>query len=292
MGKITRAISENGGILISVINSTDIVAQAEKIHKTSAVVTAALGRTLSAAAMMGCSLKSGEQSLTIRVKGDGPAGAIIAVSDDYGNVRGYVSNPIVELPLNDKGKLDVGGAVGKNGLLYVIKDVGMKDPYIGSVPLVSGEIAEDITSYFAYSEQVPTVCALGVLVAPDLSVKAAGGFLVQLLPGASEEEIALLESNLNSLKSITQMLDDGMQNLQIANLVLNGFHPNILDEFEVEYRCNCSRDRVEKTMISLGEKELTDMAAQSESTQVCCHFCDQKYTFTPEEIGQLLKQAR
>ena len=289
MGKITRAISENGGIVITVINSTDVVAKAEQIHQTSAVVTAALGRTLTAASMMGCALKSGEQSITIRVKGDGPVGAIIAVSDDYGNVRGYVTNPIVELPLNDRGKLDVGGAVGRDGLLYVIKDTGMKDPYVGSVPLVSGEIAEDITAYFAYSEQIPTVCALGVLVAPDLTVQAAGGFLVQLLPGASEEEISMLENNINKLDSITQMLDRNMGNMEIAELVLEGFNPNILDEFEVDYRCNCSKSRVEKMLLSLGREDLQEMAASAEDTEICCHFCDKKYSFTPEEIQNLIK---
>lgn len=289
MGKITRAISENGGIVITVINSTDMVAKAEQIHKTSAVVTAALGRTLTAASMMGCALKSGEQSITIRVKGDGPVGAVIAVSDDYGNVRGYVTNPVVELPLNERGKLDVGGAVGRDGLLYVIKDTGMKDPYVGSVPLVSGEIAEDITAYFAYSEQIPTVCALGVLVAPNLTVQAAGGFLVQLLPGASDEEITMLENNINKLDSITQMLDRNMGNMEIAELVLEGFNPNILDEFEVDYRCNCSKSRVEKMLLSLGKEDLQEMADSADDTEISCHFCDKKYTFSPEDIKNLMK---
>ncbi len=308
MGRILRAISENGGVVITAADTTDIAARAEQIHKTSAVVTAALGRLLTAASMMGCSLKGEESSLTLRLKGDGPAGSVIAVSDDRGNVRGYVQNPVVELPLNRYGKLDVGGAVGQNGLLHVIKDVGMKDPYVGSVPLVSGEVAEDITAYFAASEQIPTVCALGVLVNPDLTVKVAGGFLVQLLPGATEDEISRLEENIKGLPSMTNMLDSGLAleqiidrvlagfapnilDEQIIDRVLAGFAPNILDEFPVDYRCNCSRSRVEQMLISLGRTELADMAAKGEDTEVACHFCDKKYRFTAKEIEKLQKQC-
>lgn len=291
MGRILRAISENGGVVITAADTTDIAARAEQIHKTSAVVTAALGRLLTAASMMGCSLKGEESSLTLRLKGDGPAGSVIAVSDDRGNVRGYVQNPVVELPLNRYGKLDVGGAVGQNGLLHVIKDVGMKDPYVGSVPLVSGEVAEDITAYFAASEQIPTVCALGVLVNPNLTVKVAGGFLVQLLPGATEDEISRLEENIKGLPSMTNMLDSGLALEQIIDRVLAGFTPNILDEFPVDYRCNCSRSRVEQMLISLGRTELADMAAKGEDTEVACHFCDKKYRFTAKEIEKLQKQC-
>lgn len=291
MGRILRAISENGGVVITAADTTDIAARAEQIHKTSAVVTAALGRLLTAASMMGCSLKGEESSLTLRLKGDGPAGSVIAVSDDRGNVRGYVQNPVVELPLNRYGKLDVGGAVGQNGLLHVIKDVGMKDPYVGSVPLVSGEVAEDITAYFAASEQIPTVCALGVLVNPDLTVKVAGGFLVQLLPGATEDEISRLEENIKGLPSMTNMLDSGLALEQIIDRVLAGFAPNILDEFPVDYRCNCSRSRVEQMLISLGCTELADMAAKGEDIEVACHFCDKKYRFTAKEIEKLQKQC-
>lgn len=287
MGRVLRAISENGGVVMTAIDSTDIVARAEQIHESSAVVTAALGRLLTAASIMGCGLKGKEQSVTLRLSGGGPAGNVIAVSDAWGNVRGTVSQPVVELPLNPYGKLDVGGAVGRDGTLTVIRDTGMKDPYVGSVPLVSGEVAEDVTAYYAASEQVPTVCALGVLVNPDLTVRAAGGFLVQLLPGALEEEIEQLEGNLKELPSVTQMLEGGMSLEQIIERVLDGFAPNILDEFPVEYRCNCSRQRVEKALLSLGNEELQEMIDEGEPVEVCCHFCERKYNFTQEELKNL-----
>lgn len=287
MGRVLRAISENGGVVMTAIDSTDVVARAEQIHESSAVVTAALGRLLTAASIMGCGLKGKEQSVTLRLSGGGPAGNVIAVSDAWGNVRGTVSQPVVELPLNPYGKLDVGGAVGRDGTLTVIRDTGMKDPYVGSVPLVSGEVAEDVTAYYAASEQVPTVCALGVLVNPDLTVRAAGGFLVQLLPGALEEEIEQLEGNLKELPSVTQMLEGGMSLEQIIERVLDGFAPNILDEFPVEYRCNCSRQRVEKALLSLGNEELQEMIDEGEPVEVCCHFCERKYNFTQEELKNL-----
>ncbi|MBC2870613.1 Hsp33 family molecular chaperone HslO [Bittarella massiliensis] len=287
MGRVLRAISENGGVVMTAIDSTDVVARAEQIHESSAVVTAALGRLLTAASIMGCGLKGKEQSVTLRLSGGGPAGNVIAVSDAWGNVRGTVSQPVVELPLNPYGKLDVGGAVGRDGTLTVIRDTGMKDPYVGSVPLVSGEVAEDVTAYYAASEQIPTVCALGVLVNPDLTVRAAGGFLVQLLPGALEEEIEQLEGNLKELPSVTQMLEGGMSLEQIIERVLDGFAPNILDEFPVEYRCNCSRQRVEKALLSLGNEELQEMIDEGEPVEVCCHFCERKYNFTQEELKNL-----
>ena len=287
MGRVLRAISENGGVVMTAIDSTDVVARAEQIHESSAVVTAALGRLLTAASIMGSGLKGKEQSVTLRLSGGGPAGNVIAVSDAWGNVRGTVSQPVVELPLNPYGKLDVGGAVGRDGTLTVIRDTGMKDPYVGSVPLVSGEVAEDVTAYYAASEQVPTVCALGVLVNPDLTVRAAGGFLVQLLPGALEEEIEQLEGNLKELPSVTQMLEGGMSLEQIIERVLDGFAPNILDEFPVEYRCNCSRQRVEKALLSLGNEELQEMIDEGEPVEVSCHFCERKYNFTQEELKNL-----
>ncbi len=287
MGRVLRAISENGGVVMTAIDSTDVVARAEQIHESSAVITAALGRLLTAASIMGCGLKGAEQSVTLRLSGGGPAGNVIAVSDAWGNVRGTVSQPVVELPLNPYGKLDVGGAVGRDGTLTVIRDTGMKDPYVGSVPLVSGEVAEDVTAYYAASEQIPTVCALGVLVNPDLTVRASGGFLVQLLPGALEEEIERLEGNLKGLPSVTQMLEKGMSLEQIIGRVLDGFAPNILDEFPVEYRCNCSRQRVEKALLSLGNEELQEMIDEGEPVEVCCHFCEKKYSFTQEELKNL-----
>lgn len=278
MSRLIRAISDHGGVLFCAVDSTQIVREAERIHKTSAVTSAALGRLLTAASMMGVLLKRGSDSLTLRVKGGGPAGAVLAVANGDGNVRGYVSRPVVELPPRADGKLDVGGAVGRDGTLSVAKDMGMKEPYIGQVPLVSGEIAEDITSYYAVSEQTPTVCALGVLVDRDLSILAAGGYLIQLLPGAGEAEIARLERNVAALPSVTALLSGGVSLEEILARALDGFSPHVLDEREVCYRCDCSRARVERALLSLGREELSEIAKEAKPVEVSCHFCDKKYS--------------
>ncbi len=289
MGKLVRTISHEGGVICIAVDSTDAIAKMEQIHKTSAVITAAEGRLLTAASIMGTLLKSKDDSITLRMEGNGPVGHLIAVSDGTGNVKGYMTNPVVELPLNSKGKLDVAGAVGDDGFLYVIRDMGMKEPYIGQVPIVSGEIAEDITSYYAVSEQIPTVCGLGVLVAEDLSVKAAGGFLVQLLPGATDEEIDMLEANIAKLKPVSQMIEEGMSPQEIAFQVLEGFEPEVLDEYNMDYVCDCSRDRVERALISIGKKELLDMAKEEKQIEVGCQFCDKKYIFTSHQLKELAK---
>ena len=289
MGKTVRYISEDGAIVMVAVDSTDIVYRAEQIHKTSAVVTAALGRLLTAASLMGSMLKGKDDSVTLKLAGDGPAGSVIAVSDSSGNPRGYVQNPVVEIPLNAYGKLDVSGAVGKNGYLYVIRDLGFGQPYIGQTPIVSGEIAEDIASYYANSEQIPTVCALGVLVDRDLTVKKAGGYLIQLLPGAPEEDISALEENIRSIAPVTVMLDEGKSIDDICHIALKGFEPQLLDESMSEYRCNCSRDRVKQALVSIGREELEKLAQEQEETQIECHFCDKKYVFSKEEILDLLK---
>ncbi len=289
MGKTVRYISEDGAIVMVAVDSTDIVYRAEQIHKTSAVVTAALGRLLTAASLMGSMLKGKDDSVTLKLAGDGPAGSVIAVSDSSGNPRGYVQNPVVEIPLNAYGKLDVSGAVGKNGYLYVIRDLGFGEPYIGQTPIVSGEIAEDIASYYANSEQIPTVCALGVLVDRDLTVKKAGGYLIQLLPGAPEEDISALEENIRSIAPVTVMLDEGKSIDDICHIALKGFEPQLLDESMSEYRCNCSRDRVKQALVSIGREELEKLAQEQEETQIECHFCDKKYVFSKEEILDLLK---
>lgn len=289
MAKIVRTISHDASVVATAIDATDIVSEIEKIHKTSAVVTAALGRLTIAASLIGNSLKGANDSVTIRMDGGGATGCLIAVSDSHGNVKSYVSNPIVEIPLNKYGKLDVAGAVGKDGRISVVKDLGLKEPYVGQVPIVSGEIAEDIANYFAVSEQIPTVCGLGVLVNPDLTVKAAGGYLIQLLPFADESCIDKLEANVNTLQPVTAMLDSGMSAEDIAKRVLEGLEPDLLDEFEVLYKCDCNKSRVEKALISLGKEELDKMAAEEEQIEVCCHFCDKKYNFTKEEIIQLGK---
>lgn len=292
MSKVVRCITEEGSIIMMAADTTDIVSKAESIHKTSAVTTAALGRLLTAASLMGQSLKGENNSISLQIKGDGPAGTVMAVSDYHGNVRGYVDNPIVELPLNKQGKLDVGGAVGRNGNLYVVKDLGLKEPYVGQTPLVSGEIAEDVTSYFALSEQIPTVCSLGVLVNPDLSVKAAGGFIVQLLPSAMEEDIVFVENAVKNLESVSSMIDRGMTPEQICRFVLEGRNVDVLDESESEYKCNCSRQRIERALISTGEKTLKELAEEGKREEVCCHFCDKKYYFEKEDFERLLKQSR
>lgn len=291
MGKLVRYITEDGSAYVIAADSTDMVAEMERIHKTSAVVSAALGRLLTAASMMGAMLKGDNDSITLRFNGDGPTGSLIAVSDSGGNARGYVQNPIVEIPLNDKGKLDVKGAVGSSGYLYVLKDLGLNEPFTGATEIVSGEIAEDITNYFAVSEQTPTVCALGVLVNPDLSVSCAGGFLIQLLPGCPEETIYAIEKALSDIPSITQMLQSGLTADDIAKRAMKGMNVEKLDESEFTYKCNCSRERVVKALLTTGKEALQDMADSKEDTKVECHFCDKVYIFTPEEIRELIKNA-
>ncbi len=289
MGKIVRYITEDGSAFIIVADTTDVVAEAERIHKTSAVTTAALGRLLTAASMMGDMLKGKDDSITLRLAGGGPAGSIIAVSDSNGNARGYVQNPIVEIPLNDKGKLDVKGAVGTNGYLYVMKDIGLKEPYVGSTQIVSGEIAEDITNYFAVSEQTPSVCALGVLVNPDLTVKKAGGFIIQLLPGCPDSIIDKIEYAMNDIEPITVMLDKGMTPDEIAARAMNNINIEKLDEYDISYKCNCSKERVEAAIISTGMDTLQEMVDSGENAEVECHFCDKKYVFSPDEIKKLMQ---
>ena len=279
-----RGISENGGIVFYGVDSTEIVREMERLHKTSAVTTAALGRLLTAASMMGIMLKSTRDSVTIQIRGGGPAGRLLAVSDGTGNVKGYVENPVVELPPREDGHLDVGTAVGRDGTLDVIRDLGMREPYIGQVPRTSGEIAEDITSYLAISEQVPTVCAFGVLVDTDLSVRCAGGFIVQLLPGATEQEIDLLEQNIKAMPSVTAMLEQGKTVRDMLDMALQGFQPDILDSYHVTYRCDCSRERVEGMLRSLGRKEVEKLRDEDPIAEVNCQFCDKTYKVDLNEL--------
>lgn len=289
MGSFVRMITASGAAVCYSVDTTDMVGRAEYLHQTSAVVTAGLGRLLTAASIIGAGLKGEDNSVTLRVKGDGPVGSIVAVADANGNAKGYVENPIVELPLNQYGKLDVSGAVGKSGSLHVMKDLGMKEPYIGMIPLVSGEIAEDITSYFATSEQTPTVCALGVLVNPDLTVRAAGGYMVQLLPGAVEEDIAKLEENVGRLLSVTQMLDEGLNPEEIAHKVLEGMEPELLDKRSVEYRCDCNRGKVQQAIASLDVTELRAMLEEDGQAEVGCHFCNHKFLFGADSLREILE---
>lgn len=290
MGKLYRAISADGSAFAEVLDAKDIVSEIERIHKTSAVVTAGLGRLTVAASLMGYMLKGECDTITLRVNGGGQTGQLTAVADSWGNVKSCVANPVVEIPLNSKGKLDVGGAVGTDGTLSVVKDLGLKEPYVGVVPLVTGEIAEDIASYYATSEQIPTVCSLGVLVNPDLTVRSAGGFLVQLLPFADEKVIDIIEQNVAKIRPISAMLDEGITPEEIANMLLDGLEPNVLDTAEPVYHCDCSRERTERVLISIGNKELEEIAAEGKDTSVLCHFCGKEYVFTPDEITKLINK--
>ena len=290
MGKIVRAISKDGSILSCAVDTTDIVGKAEQYHKTSAVTTAALGRLLTGASMMGAMLKSEGDTLCVRIDGNGPAGTVYAESDYRGNVRGFVEHPIVEdLPKRADGHLNVGAAVGADGTLTVVKDLGLKEPYVGQVPLVSGEIAQDITSYYATSEQIPTVCSLGVLVNPDLTVAKSGGFIIQLLPFADDSAVDIIEKNLESLQAVTKMLSDGMSVEEIALKAIEGTDGNVLDEWEIDYVCDCSREYCEDILRSMDSDELMNIAKEDGGVQVECHYCDGKYKFTLEEIGEIIK---
>lgn len=290
MDKLVRCISSDGTLVIMAADTTQMVETAQEIHKPSAVVTAALGRLLTAASLMGSMLKGKDDSITLRINGGGEAGTVLAVSDSDGNTRGYAANPIVEIPLNSKGKLDVAAAVGKDGSLTVIKDLGLKGPYVGQVPIVSGEIAEDITSYYAISEQIPSVCALGVLVNPDLSVKNAGGFIIQLLPTASDDTIDKVEEDIKDIPPVTAMLSDGLTPEEICKKVLPNFELEVLDESSPEYKCNCSRERVVRALISTGVDELNELA-KDENTEVKCQFCTKAYNFSSADIKGIIKKA-
>lgn len=287
MDELLRMITRDGGIKAMAITGKELVERARCIHKTWPVATAALGRTLMGCSMLGADLKTESGSVTLRIKGDGPLGAVIAVSDSHGNVRGYLQNGQIDLPRKGPAKLDVGAGVGKEGSLTVIKDVGLKDPYVGSVRLVSGEIAEDLTAYFAESEQVPTACGLGVLVDPDGSVNCAGGYLVQLLPGAEEGTVQRLEEAVRNLGAVTAVLRDGVDAAGLLKRLLGGMEPELLSRTPVEYRCYCDRDRVSRALVSLGRSELESMAEEQGGAEITCQFCDAVYRFSAEELKEL-----
>ncbi len=291
MDRILRATAADGFIKMSAVSAKDTVQRAKDIHKCTPTTAAALGRTLCAASMMGNLLKEDNGSLTIRINGGGPIGSVIAVSDSMGYVRGYVTNPAVDLPLRSDGKLDVGGAVGKDGMLTVSRDIGLAQPYVGSTELVSGEIAEDLTAYLLESEQVPSACGLGVLIDTDLSVKAAGGFIVQLMPGAPDEYIDVLEENIFMMDQLTTILaEDGLE--AVFEQVLKGLPYHVVDEDEVGYRCYCSRERVGDAILGVGEGELESMINEGKDIDVSCQFCDTVYTFTPDDLRTLLDDSK
>ena len=289
MANLIRGLSENGGVVFCGVDSTELVRRAEQLHTTSATCSAALGRLLTGASLMGSMLKDDGDKVTLRVQGGGPAGVLIACTDGTGNVKGCIDNPLVELPPKADGHLDVGGAVGRSGVLTVIRDNRLqKEPTVGQVPLVSGEIAEDITSYYAYSEQIPTVCALGVLVDKDLSIVCAGGYLLQLLPGATDAEITRLEQNIAAMPSVTEMLHAGKTPQDMMELAMAGFDPQILDTREVQYQCDCSEERTKNMLLSLGRKELEKLRDEDPCCEVVCHFCHTKYEF---DLNKLLAET-
>ena len=285
---IIRAITKDGFVKAMAIRSTELVERARTIHKTTPTATAALGRLLTACSMMGNLQKVENGALTLQVKGGGPLGTLLATSDAEGNVRGYVHNPSITLLEKYAGKLDVGAAVGTDGTLTVIRDLQMKEPYIGSVALVSGEIADDVTAYFAQSEQTPTACALGVLINTDQSVRVAGGYLIQLLPGAPDDVIMKIETGIACAGAVTPMLEAGLTPEEILRKVLCEFELEFFEEEPVEYRCYCSRERVSATLITIGKKDLQEIVDDGKPINIECQFCDKVYTFTPEDVKALL----
>ena len=286
--RIVRAISTDGLVQAAAICSRDLTERARQIHKTLPVATAALGRALAAASMMGNALKSDGASLTLQFKGGGPLGTVLAVSDNEGCVRGYVTNPHTDLPLRPDGKLDVGGAVGHDGTLTVIKDLHMKEPYVGTIDLLGGEIAEDVASYFVESEQIPTACALGVLVDRDQSVKSAGGYLIQLMPGAGEDTIAKVEGGVMAAGPVSAILEQNDDPEALLRTVMSDFDLKILETCPVSYKCYCSRQRVERALISLGKPELEQMLAEQGGCQLTCQFCDAVYDFSADDLRALI----
>lgn len=286
--QLIRAISKDGLIKVSAVSTRDLTERARQIHRTLPVATAALGRLLAAASMMGNALKEEAASLTLQIKGGGPLGTLLAVSDHEGSVRGTVDNPAVDLPLREDGKLDVGAAVGNQGTLTVIRDLQMKEPYVGSVGLLWGEIAEDIALYFVESEQVPTACGLGVLVDRDQSVLAAGGYLVQLLPGAGDETAEALEASLRAAGPVTELLKADPDPEALLRVALPGLALEVLEKRPIEYRCDCSRERMERALISLGRKELRSMIDEQGGAELTCRFCDRVERFTGEDLEGLL----
>jgi molecular chaperone Hsp33 len=287
--RIIRGTAMRGKVRAFAVNVTHTLEQLRQRHDTLPVVTAALGRTLAAAAMMGAALK-GEEKLTIQVKGDGPAGQIVVDANAKGELRGYVDQPHVDLPTNELGKLDVAGAVGREGNIYVIKDLGLKEPYRGNTPIVSGELGEDFTYYFAKSEQTPSAVALGVLVDTDYSVKAAGGFIIQLLPGLNDQEITEIEEQLSQLPAISQLLDEELSLEEILRKVLKDV--NVMETMNAEFKCKCSLERVEQTLISLGKHELEQIIEEEGKAEVVCHFCNEKYQLHDHDLKALIEQVK
>ena len=290
MDRLVKFLAHIDMVKISCVDSTNLVEEARRIHKLNPTPTAALGRLLTMAALMGASMKNEDDKLTLQILGDGPIGSLLATSNQKAEVKGYVSEPLAEAESTKEGKLNVGAVIGK-GDLRVIKDIGLKEPYIGMVPLQTGEIAEDFAYYFAFSEQIPSAVALGVLVDKDGSVKRAGGYLLQIMPNTPDEIIKLIEDRIKTSKSITQMLEENMTLEEIATYISDDLDTRVVEEIEPKYKCDCSKERMERALVSLGKKEL-DGLAQDEKTEIECHFCNKKYVFSKEEIIELEKTAQ
>ncbi len=288
--ELVRAMTADGMVKAVAVTGRDLVERARTIHTLLPMATAALGRTLLGASMMGDMLKEQNGSLTLQIKGGGPLGTVLAVSDCQGNVRGYVQNPHVDLVEKEPGKLDVGAAVGMTGTLTVIKDIGMKEPYVGSIGLFSGEIADDLAMYFVESEQIPTACALGVLVGTDQSVTSAGGYLIQLLPGAGEDIITKIEAGVRRVGSVSRVLETGTDAEGLLRAVLSDFDLEILEKHPIEYRCYCSRERVTRALISMGREELADLIREQGEAELTCQFCDKIYRYSKPELEKLLEE--
>lgn len=287
---LTKAITKDGFLKISAVVTTEIVNAAHRFHQTMPTATAALGRLLSAGLLMGDNLKEDDANLTLQMRGDGPLGMLVVVADSEGGVKGYVANPAADLPLREDGKLNVGAGVGK-GTLSVIRDLKMREPYIGQIPIQTGEIGDDLAYYFMQSEQIPSVVALGVLVDRDYTVACAGGFLIQVMPGCDEKTLTKLENSLQGLMSVTEMLSQGMSGEEIIRYVMLGFDVEILETKPVGYRCNCGRERMERALVSLGKKELEDLIAEQGEAEIVCHFCNSAYHFDKEELTAMLAKA-
>lgn len=288
MGYIVRGTVKNGDIRVFAAITTDMVQKARDVHKLTPTASAALGRLLTAGSIMGTMLKGQKDSITLSINGGGPAGNLVVVSNSSGNVKGYIGNPEVDLPLNAKGKLDVGGAVGKDGSLNVIKDMGLKEPYVGQVPIYTGEIGDDVAYYFTTSEQVPSAVALGVLVDKDTSIKSAGGLIIQMMPGADPMLGEIITFRLQEIPPLSTLIAEGKTAEDILNMLFDDMDLKIHEKLEVNYVCDCSRERVEKALIALGREELTKLRDEEESIELQCHFCDKKYEFTRDDINKLL----
>ncbi len=287
--KIVNCLAYNGKVNVRCIKSTNMVEEARKLHDLSPTATAALGRLLTITSVLGKEMKSEKGTITTQIKGNGPIGSMTAVADNLGNVKGYVQNPYIDVPLNpENGKLNVGQAVGKEGMVYIIKDIGLKEPYVGMTPIVSGEIAEDFTNYFATSEQTPTVVALGVLVDKN-GVKSAGGYLITLMPDATEDEIVKIENALKKADSISKMLDDGKELVEIAEIVTGD--QNLMyfeDDIVPKYFCGCSKERMEKNLMTIGKNEISDILEKEGKAELMCHFCNKKYLFNSQELKDII----